>query len=283
MLVGGKRTLTVPGDLAYGTRGYPGLIPPNATLVFDVELLRVVTRMPKFRPAKPDAQQALANGVKFEFLAEGKGDLVAAGEGVALRYAVWKANGDLVDCSERQRNQPLSGSLDSLPFPFLKEIVAKLRVGSIVRAEVPQAVFGNVSADTVWELELLSIKSLPKFRLPDPAKLVTTQSGLQYEVVKQGDGPSPKAADTVVAHYSGWLVDGKLFDSSHARGEPTEFPLNGVIKGWTEGLQLMQTGGTFLFQIPGDLAYGKGGMPQAGIPGDATLVFLVELVQVKQM
>ena len=95
-----------------------------------------------------------------------------------------------------------------------------------------------------------------------------------------GGTSSPKASQTVVAHYSGWLTDGKPFDSSYARGEPSSFPLSGVIRGWTEGLQLMKPGGKFLFRIPGELAYGARGRP-GSIPPNATLIFLVELVEVK--
>ena len=80
-------------------------------------------------------------------------------------------------------------------------------------------------------------------------------------------------------HYSGWTTDGKMFDSSHARGEPTEFPLNRVIAGWTEGLQLMKPGAKFLFQIPPELGYGA--KDSGTIPANSTLIFFVELVEVK--
>jgi len=84
----------------------------------------------------------------------------------------------------------------------------------------------------------------------------------------------------VKVHYTGWLQDGTMFDSSHARGEPAEFPLNRVIKGWTEGVQLMSEGSVFQFTIPGELAYGSRGSPPK-IPANATLVFLIELIEVK--
>ena len=201
------------------------------------------------------------SGVKWEAVVEGTGDAVAADEGIALRYAIWKATGELLDCSEKQNNHQLRGTVDTLPFPFLKDLAMKCKRGTVLRAEVPQKLFPNAQADTVWELELTGVLSVPKFRALDPAKTVKTQSGLKYEVIEAGTGESPKATDLVVAHYSGWLTDGKAFDGSYGRGEPNEFPLNGVIKGWTEGLQLMKTGGKFLFEIPGNLAYGERGSP----------------------
>jgi FKBP-type peptidyl-prolyl cis-trans isomerase FkpA len=107
-----------------------------------------------------------------------------------------------------------------------------------------------------------------------------TQSGLQYKVLKEGKGAKPKATDMVKVHYRGTLVDGTEFDSSYKRGEPIEFPLNGVIKGWTEGVQLMTPGSKYQFYIPYDLAYGEEGRPPT-IPGNSALVFDVELLEVK--
>ena len=110
--------------------------------------------------------------------------------------------------------------------------------------------------------------------------VTTLPSGLQYQVLKEGNGKSPKATDKVVCHYEGMLVDGTMFDSSIQRGEPATFPLNGVIAGWTEGLQLMKEGAKYRFFIPYQLGYGERGAG-ASIPPFATLVFDVELIEVK--
>ena len=105
-----------------------------------------------------------------------------------------------------------------------------------------------------------------------------TPSGLQYKVIKQGKGPKPKLTDKVKVNYRGTLIDGTEFDSSYKRGKPAEFPLNGVIKGWTEGLQLMPVGSKYEFYIPAELAYGAHG-PQT-IGPNQTLIFEVELLDI---
>jgi len=110
-------------------------------------------------------------------------------------------------------------------------------------------------------------------------KVVTTASGLRYVDMKAGAGESPAATDTVEVHYTGWLVDGTKFDSSVDRGTPATFALNGVIKGWTEGVGSMKVGGKRKLVIPPDLAYGKQGRPS--IPPDSVLVFDVELLSIK--
>ena len=113
-----------------------------------------------------------------------------------------------------------------------------------------------------------------------PSDAEVTASGLASRVLTAGTGiESPAAADTVTVHYSGWTTDGNLFDSSVERGEPASFPLNRVIKGWTEGLQLMKPGGKFKFIIPPELGYGEGGAGQM-IGPNATLMFDVELIAV---
>lgn len=127
-----------------------------------------------------------------------------------------------------------------------------------------------------------AIKTASKKFLEENAKkegVKTTPSGLQYTVIKEGEGAKPKATDTVKVHYKGTLVDGKEFDSSYKRGEPISFPLNGVIKGWTEGLQLMPVGSTYRFFIPSELGYGDRGAG-ADIPGGAALIFDVELIEI---
>lgn len=109
--------------------------------------------------------------------------------------------------------------------------------------------------------------------------VIVTPSGLQYIVMKMGDGPKPKATDNVKVHYHGTTIDGTVFDSSVDRGEPVEFPLNGVISGWTEGVQLMPVGSKFKFFIPQELAYGTNPPAGSGIGSKSVLIFEVELLE----
>ena len=117
-----------------------------------------------------------------------------------------------------------------------------------------------------------------KSETPSDSTFVQTASGLKYVIVKEGNGKSPAATDEVTVHYVGNLTNGSTFDSSIDRGEPTSFPLNRVIPGWTEGLQLMKEGGEAVFYIPSNLAYGEQGVP--GIPPSSPLLFWVQLIQV---
>ena len=133
------------------------------------------------------------------------------------------------------------------------------------------------------EERLKNVKAEGEAFLAENAKkegIVTLPSGLQYQVLQEGNGKSPKATDQVKCHYEGTLINVKVFDSSYRRGEPATFPLNGVIAGWTEGLQLMKEGAKYRFFIPFNLAYGTRGAGQ-DIPPYATLIFDVELIEVK--
>ena len=109
--------------------------------------------------------------------------------------------------------------------------------------------------------------------------VVALPSGLQYKILKEGNGPKPKASDTVKCHYEGRLIDGTVFDSSIRRGEPAEFPVGGVIQGWVEALQLMPVGSKWQLYIPSEMAYGSHGAGQA-IGPDETLIFDVELLAI---
>lgn len=153
----------------------------------------------------------------------------------------------------------------------------------------------NAESDTATVEEVLNQDSEPAQELDSLAQIfkdgarksdvatdttfAVTPSGLKYMVIKEGTGKSPKATDEVTVHYTGQLLDGTVFDSSVARGEPATFPLNQVIAGWTEGLQLMKEGGTTIFYIPSDIAYGPNGNPPV-IPPAADLIFTVELIKV---
>ncbi|TMM43917.1 FKBP-type peptidyl-prolyl cis-trans isomerase [Colwellia ponticola] len=108
-----------------------------------------------------------------------------------------------------------------------------------------------------------------------------TESGIQYVVLTAGEGDKPAATDTVTVHYKGTFLNGETFDSSYDRGEPAVFPLNRVIKGWTEGVQLMSVGAKYKFTIPSDLAYGPNGNPPR-IPGNSVLEFEIELLEIQQ-
>ena len=126
------------------------------------------------------------------------------------------------------------------------------------------------------------IERAGKFLMENKAKegVQTLPSGLQYKVIKDGTGKTPKLSDTVSTHYRGTLLDGKEFDSSYKRNEPAEFPVSGVIKGWTEALQLMKEGAKWTLYVPPKLAYGERGFPPVIGPNE-TLIFEIELLKVK--
>jgi len=143
----------------------------------------------------------------------------------------------------------------------------------------------QLRAKLVAEQQQLAAKNLEtgKQFLAENAKkegVETTASGLQYKVIKSGDGPAPQADDTVTTHYRGTLIDGREFDSSYSRGQPASFPVKGVIKGWTEALQLMKVGDKWELYIPSDLAYGATQRSEL-IQANSTLVFELELLGIK--
>lgn len=137
------------------------------------------------------------------------------------------------------------------------------------------------SADTEKEVPFPTLpKGAGKIDDNAPKSMTTTDSGLRYRILRKGEGKMAKATNRVKVNYHGWLDDGKVFDSSYKRGEPISFGLNQVIKGWTEGMQLVGSGGMIELEIPSALGYGDRGIPGT-IPAKATLHFLVELLAVE--
>jgi FKBP-type peptidyl-prolyl cis-trans isomerase FkpA len=161
----------------------------------------------------------------------------------------------------------LSGKESRLTQADMEGIVQKMQASQKAAAEAEAG--ANLEKGTKF---LAENKSKPG--------VITTASGLQYQVITEGKGPSPKATDTVKVHYVGTLLDGTKFDSSVDRGQPVEFALNQVIPGWTEALQLMKVGGKNKLFIPANIAYGPQGRP--GIPGNSTLIFEVELLGINK-
>ena len=165
---------------------------------------------------------------------------------------------------------------------FLKAFEAAIAEAPLLMTPDETVAFLNAYEKKVKERENADRIKLGETFLAENAKregVHTTASGLQYQVVKMGEGPKPVATDVVKVHYEGTLLDGTKFDSSIDRGKPTEFPLNRVMKGWTEGLQYMPVGSKFTFYIPYQLAYGAQGAGNI-IKPYSTLVFEVELLEI---
>lgn len=275
--VGSRAKFTIPSDLAYGDRGR-GTIPGKATLIFDVELLRCI-KMPKYRKPDPKKQKTTKSGLKYEVIRSADGPTFKVGQIFKLDYAIFGNEGKLLECT-KMTGRHLTGKIADMRLPFLKEAPPLMQVGSRYLFDVPANLgIPGRNQTTVWELELVAILKplpVPEFKMSPKDKLKTTASGLQYEVIREGKGSSPKSFNKVKVHYAGWLTDGTLFDSSYGRGDPMIFPLGGVIPGWVEGIGMMKPGGIRRITIPGKLAYGPRGSGK--IPPNATLVFYVELI-----
>ena len=237
--------------------------------------------------AAPADASKTASGLASKVLTPGKGgDKPAAEDTVTVHYSGWTTDGKLFDSSVK-RGSPASFPLNGV-IKGWTEGLQLMEVGEKRRFWIPADLAygedpggGRPGGTLVFDVELLSIKAVPK--APEdvaapPESAEKTESGISSRVLAKGTGEThPKATDQVKVHYSGWTTDGKLFDSSVARDEAIVFPLNQVIPGWTEGVQLMVEGEKRRFWIPAKLAYGEN--PPPGAPA-GTLVFDVELLEI---
>lgn len=251
-----------------------------------------MTAAPDDVKAPPADAVTTASGLASKVLTAGTGtEKPAASDTVTVHYSGWTTDGKLFDSSVR-RGQPASFPLNRV-IPGWTEGVQLMVTGEKRRFWIPAKLAygenpggGRPAGMLVFDVELLAIKASPKPpTTPEdvaaaPETATKTASGLASRVLSPGTGTThPTAQSTVKVHYSGWTTDGKLFDSSVLRGEPISFPLNGVIPGWTEGVQLMVAGEKRRFWIPANLAYGEN--PGGGAPG-GMLVFDVELLAIEK-
>ncbi|MCB9686285.1 MAG: FKBP-type peptidyl-prolyl cis-trans isomerase [Alphaproteobacteria bacterium] len=264
---------------------------PKGTLVYDLQLMSFENPI----PAPPDVAAPPADakktekGVSYKILKKGPGGEKPGPEAtVTVNYTGWTTDGKMFDTSTK-RGRPVDFPLNRV-IPGWTDGLQQLAAGDTARLWIPVELAYNNQPNRpagmlVFDVELVSFQNPPPPipAPPDvaaaPADATKTESGLAYKVLTPGKGAEkPTAASRVKVHYTGWTTDGKMFDSSVQRGEPAVFPLGGVIKGWTEGLQLMTVGQKNRFWIPGDLAYGEK-PARPGAPA-GTLVFDVELLEI---
>ncbi len=252
------------------------------------------------------------SGLKYEILTKGTGESPTAEDFVTVHYEGSLMDGTIFDSSYK-RGETITFPLNRV-IKGWTEGVQLMNVGSKYKFTIPsELAYGEAgggpippNADLIFTVELFAVETAEeaakkeaamraeaeqankaakaegeKFLADNKGKpgVHTTASGLQYKVLLEGTGKSPRATDRVSVHYEGTLIDGTKFDSSYDRGEPIDFGLNQVIPGWTEGVQLMKEGAKYKFFIPSDLAYGPQGSPGA-IPPNAALIFTVELIRV---
>ena len=289
---GGMIDLEIPYKLGYGEEGAPPDIPGKATLHFIVELLEVQKPL---EPGKTDADAPKEftktdSGLKYRILRKGDGPKPKSTTTVKVHYKGSLDDGTVFDSSYDRRKPaefPLNGVIKGWT-----EGMQLIGQGGMIDLEIPyDLAYGEEGrpgrippkATLHFIVELLEVQLPSEPGAVDkdaPKEFTATKSGLKYRIRRASNGIKPTAASVVKVHYKGWLDNNEVFDSSYERGKPIEFPLNGVIKGWTEGMQLVGKGGMIELEIPYALAYGEEGRPPV-IPEKATLHFIVELLEVK--
>lgn len=244
------------------------------------------------RNIKLKQEYSTPSGIKYKFLEIGNGKKVAVGDMVTVHYTGTLLNGTKFD-SSKDRNQPFSFRVGSRQvIAGWDEGLQLLHVGDKAVLTIPAELgYGKrdmekipANSTLVFEIEVIETKS-PVVAVPfniEGKEVLSTPSGLKYVYIEKGNGPQAEAGKTVDVHYTGYLMDGRKFDSSVERGDPISFPLGQgmVIKGWEEGIALMKVGDKMRLIIPSELAYGPNGAGGV-IPPNATLLFDVELVSVK--
>lgn len=250
-------------------------------------------KQPKKGKIKVNQEYTTASGLRYRVTELGKGKQVEAGDKATVHYTGKLTNGTKFD-SSKDRNQPFTFKVGAgQVIKGWDEGLQLLKVGDKATFVIPAELaygdrdMGSIppKSTLVFDIEVIDAKAAPKI-VPFDTKgkdTVTTASGLRYINVVEGKGAQAQNGKTVKVHYTGYLMDGKVFDSSIERDDPISFPLgNGmVIRGWEEGIALMKVGDKKRLIIPSELGYGERGAGGGLIPANATLIFDVELVEVQ--
>lgn len=292
MKVGTKARLALPPALAFGEQGN-GAIPPNTQIILEIELLKSEAA-PLPAEVKADKLIKTDSGLQYNDLKVGSGEEAVKNSSVSTNFTIWvKTDSGYNYVDSSINSTPIDfviGRLDAV-FPGWDEGVTGMKVGGTRQLIIPPDL--GLGAQTngvippnstlVMEVELLKSTAPRTATKVDDKDFTTTDSGLKYYDLVEGTGASPQNGQTVIVHYTGWLLDGTQFDSSVDRGEPFSFVLGqgNVIAGWDEGVATMKVGGKRQLVIPADLGYGDNGAGSL-IPPGATLVFEVELLEVKE-
>lgn len=290
MKVGDKATFTIPPELGYGESNM-GTIPANSTLIFDVELMGIT---PGLKPFNVEGKDTIttASGLQYIMVENGEGVQAKTEMSATVHYAGYFRDGKKFDASY-DRDEPIKITLGkNMVIKGWEEGLLLLKVGDKARLIIPyNLAYGEAGrppvipekSDLIFDVELIDVKEVEKPKEFDVSgkDTITTLSGLQYIKTVATEGVQAKVGNTVKVHYTGYFLDGKIFDSSVQRGAPFEFPLGQgrVIKGWDEGIALLKVGEKARLIIPYTLGYGEKEM--GPIPAKSTLIFDVELVEVK--
>jgi peptidylprolyl isomerase len=289
MKVGETRQLRIPPELAYGEEGYLPEIPPNATLIYEIAL-QDRQELPKATAVDEGDYTETDSGLKYVILEEGDGAEAKNGNTVTMEYDGWLTDGILFD-SSLLREYPYIFTLgEGQVIAGWDEGIEGMKVGETRQLRIPPELAYAESgyppyipsdAELIFEVTLEDSKEPPEQTEVEEEEYTETDSGLQYTTLKKGDGDKAAKGNTVQVHYSGWLEDGTLFDTSRLRDIPYAFILgeSQVIAGWDEGVEGMEIGEIRQLRIPPELAYAETGYPPY-IPPDATLVFEVELLEI---
>jgi peptidylprolyl isomerase len=292
MTEGSSARMAIPPELAFGTEGY-GIIPPNSQILMVVELLTIEKPPSPVEVLESDLQET-DSGLQYFDIKVGDGDEALEGLIVTNNFTLW-VDGDneatFIGSSDDTGPITFEVGKGDIVFTGWEEGVLNMKVGGKRYLVVPSDLAlgeqggGDIppNATLILEIELTEVKAPTKPTVIDENDYITTESGLKYYDIVEGEGASPEKGMVVVTHYMGWLEDGTMFDSSIDRGEPFSFTLNDgvVIDGWVEGILGMKVGGKRQLVIPPDLAYGDTGSGGT-IPPGATLIFEVELLNVQE-